>query len=63
MVQIFLRLTTTLRRRGQQLEAVEDHTREQEPWCRDPLLHPDIAAMSPREQADLPLRGTHACRC
>ena len=25
------------------------------PWCRDPLFHPDLRAMSLRELADLPL--------
>ena len=25
------------------------------PWCRDPLLHPELQAMSLRELADLPL--------
>jgi len=52
MLQIFLSLLTRLQRRSTPMRTVDDE--EAEAWRRDPLFHPDVAAMSERELADLP---------
>ena len=39
---------------GQVLLEPADTPSESQSWWRDPLSHPQIAAMSPRELADLP---------
>ena len=39
---------------GHALFEPADTPSESQSWWRDPLAHPDIAAMSPRELADLP---------
>jgi len=39
---------------GRGLSASADRPADEEDWRRDPLTHPALAAMSPRELADLP---------
>ena len=39
---------------GRSLLASSDRTADEDDWRRDPLAHPALAAMSPRELADLP---------
>ncbi|MDZ5697976.1 hypothetical protein [Chelativorans sp. M5D2P16] len=62
MLKIFLSVAAYLRRRREAFRAIEEYAEEREKWCRDPLSHPDIAAMSQRELADLPFRRDIACR-
>lgn len=64
MIQVFLNIADHLRRRLAQLQAIEDYADEEERWRRDPLSHPDIAAMTERERADLPYKSLRdACNC
>lgn len=47
----FLSIVKTM---GQMLFEPVDTPSESQAWWRDPLAHPAIAAISPRELADLP---------
>ncbi|WP_309083253.1 hypothetical protein [Chelativorans sp.] len=58
MLQVFLRPLKLLRRGA--LEPWREAAGDAEQWRRDPLSHPALAVMSPREIADLPLAGLHA---
>ncbi|WP_163268807.1 hypothetical protein [Chelativorans alearense] len=55
MMQLFLSIAAHLRRRMEQFQAIDNYA-DEERWHRDPLSHPDIAAMSQRELADLPFK-------
>lgn len=51
MLKLFLSLSTLAPFRLPQLQDQDDN------WVRDPLAHPDIAAMDERQRADLPFGG------
>ena len=55
----FLSIVKTL---GQALFEPADTPSESQNWWRDPLSHPALAAMSPRELADLPFNRGYRLR-
>ncbi len=57
MLKLFLNLSTRLPFRLPKLQDQDDR------WVRDPLAHPDIAAMDERQRADLPFGGFSATGC
>lgn len=57
MPKLFLSIIAPLFRRRQ---VARQHC---ECWARDPLDHPDIAAMDPRQLADLPANELRARVC